>query len=64
MQVLSTRGIAKDLGVFSEPSNEVILGWKWEARQAGVLEIGRLENIIEIDNGPDFGIHAPWTQRF
>jgi hypothetical protein len=30
----------------------------------GDLEIGLLENIIEFDNSPDFGVHAAWTQRF
>ena len=64
MQLLGTQGVATDLGVFSETSNEIVLGWKWEVRQAGVLEIGLLENIIEFDNSPDFGVHAAWTQRF
>ena len=38
--------------------------WKWEVRQAGVLEIGLIENILEFGNSPDFGVHAAWTQRF
>ncbi|MEX1310029.1 MAG: DUF3187 family protein [Candidatus Sulfomarinibacteraceae bacterium] len=64
LQYLGTQGVAKDLSVFSDPSNEVVLGWKWEARDAGVLEVGLLENIIEFGNSPDFGVHAAWTQRF
>jgi thiol-disulfide isomerase/thioredoxin len=63
-QYLGTQGVAKDLGVFSDPSNEIVLGWKWEVRQAGVLEIGLIENILEFGNSPDFGVHAAWTQRF
>jgi thiol-disulfide isomerase/thioredoxin len=64
VQYLGTQGVATDLGVFSDPSHEVVLGWKWEARQAGVLEVGLMENIIEFDNSPDFGVHVGWTQRF
>jgi thiol-disulfide isomerase/thioredoxin len=64
LQYLGTQGVATDLGVFSDPSHEVVLGWKWEARKAGVLEVGLIENIIEFGNSPDFGVHAGWTQRF
>jgi thiol-disulfide isomerase/thioredoxin len=64
IQYLGTQGVATDLGVFSDPSHEVVLGWKWEARRAGVLEVGLMENIIEFDNSPDFGVHVGWTQRF
>ena len=64
LQYLDTQGVAKDLGVFSDTSNEVALGWKWEVRQNGVLAIGLLENIVTFDNSPDFGVHAAFTQRF
>jgi len=64
LQYLGTQGAAKDLGVFSETSNEIVLGWKWEIRQAGVLEIGLLENIVVFDNSPDLGVHVGFTQRF
>jgi hypothetical protein len=52
------------LDPFSEFSHEVVVGWKWELGQAGVLEIGLLENIVTFDNSPDFGVHAAFTQRF
>lgn len=64
VQYLRSEGAARDLGVFSDASNEVVLGWKWEARRSGVLELGLLENIIDFNNSPDFGVHAAWTQRF
>ena len=64
LQYLGSEGVAKDLGPFSDLSNEVMIGWKWELRQAGVLEIGLLENIVSFDNSPDFGVHAAFTQRF
>ena len=64
LQYLGTQGVAKDLGVFSETSNEIVLGWKWEVRQAGVLGIGLLENIVVFDNSPDLGVHVGFTRRF
>ncbi|MDB4306157.1 DUF3187 family protein [bacterium] len=64
LQYLGSQGVAKDLGVFSDTSNEIVLGWKWEVREAGVLEIGLLENVVSFDNSPDFGVHVAFTQRF
>ncbi|HSL17980.1 MAG TPA: DUF3187 family protein [Methylomirabilota bacterium] len=64
LQYLRTEGAALDIPPFSEPSNEIVIGWKWEATTGGVLEVGLLENIITFDNSPDFGIHAAWLQRF
>ena len=64
LQIMTTQGVATDFDPFSQASNEVIFGWKWEVRQAGVLEIGLLENIVTFDNSPDFGVHAAFTQRF
>ena len=64
LQYLRTEGAAVDIPPFSEPSNEIVVGWKWEATTGGVLEIGLLENFITFDNSPDFGVHAAWLQRF
>ncbi|MFV2071945.1 MAG: DUF3187 family protein [Thermoanaerobaculales bacterium] len=64
LQYLVSQGVATDLGPFSDTSNEVVFGFKWEVHSAGVLEIGLLENIISFDNSPDFGVHAAFTQRF
>jgi thiol-disulfide isomerase/thioredoxin len=64
LQFMTTQGVATDFDPFSKTSNEVIIGWKWEVRQAGVLEIGLLENVVTFDNSPDFGVHAAFTQRF
>ena len=35
---------------FSDTSDEFTLGWKWELRPRGVLEIGLIENVLEFDN--------------
>lgn len=64
LQYLGSQDVAKNLGVSSDTSNEIVFGWKWEVQEAGVLEIGLLENIVSFDNSPDFGVHAAWTQRF
>jgi hypothetical protein len=64
LQILSTEGVATEFDPFSRTSNEVVFGWKWECNDAGVLEVGLLENIITFDNSPDFGVHAAFTQRF
>lgn len=53
-----------DLASFSERSHEVVVGWKWELRPAGVLEIGPLENLITFDNSLEFGVHAAFIRRF
>ena len=64
LQYLVSQGVAKDLGDFSQNSNEITLGWKWELAERTVFELGLIENIIDFNNSPDFGIHAGLTVRF
>jgi len=64
LQYLVTEGQIEDFGPFSDESNEITLGYKWEVRTRGVLEIGIIENIISFDNSPDFGFHLGYSQRF
>jgi thioredoxin-related protein len=64
VQHLSTEGLIDGFAPFSDASNEITLGWKWELRRRGMLEVGLVENIIEYDNSPDFGIHLGFSQRF
>lgn len=64
LQYLVSQGVVKDLGAFSAASNEITLGWKWELAERTVFEFGLIENIINFDNSPDFGIHAGLTFRF
>jgi hypothetical protein len=49
---------------FPEIANQLVIGWKWELRPAGVLEIGMLQNAVPYDASPDFGVHAAFTHRF
>ena len=64
LQYLLTEGVIENFGPFSDESNEITVGYKWELRKSGVLELGLIENIIEFDNSPDFGFHVGFSQRF
>ncbi len=64
VQWLASEGAAEDFDPFSEPANEITLGWKGEIASQGVLEIGLIENVFTVDNSPDFGIHIGYIQRF
>jgi thioredoxin-related protein len=64
VQLLVTEGQVEDFGAFSEQSNEITLGYKWEVRDRGILEVALIENIISFDNSPDLGFHAGYSQRF
>ena len=63
LQYLWTQA-AGTFGPFATSSNEITVGWKWEVARRGVLEVGLIENIVEFDNSPDFGLHLGYTQRF
>ena len=64
LQYLVSEGVAADREPFDDPSNEIDLGWKWEYRPGTVLELGLIENIVEVDNSPDFGLHFGLRHRF
>ncbi len=64
LQYLLTEGLIEDFEPFSEASNEITLGWKWEAIPRGTLEVGLIENVVSFDNGPDFGILTGFSYRF
>jgi thiol-disulfide isomerase/thioredoxin len=64
IQYLITEGVAKSLGQISRASHEVIIGLKGEIRERTVLEIGLIENVVNLDNSPDFGLHEGVTHRF
>jgi thiol-disulfide isomerase/thioredoxin len=63
-QVLISEGVVANFDPFSATSNEITLGWKWEAIDRGIFEAGLIENLATFDNSPDFGFHVGWTQRF
>jgi len=49
---------------FDEASFEVSAGWKREITSGTVLEVGLIENIIDSDASPDFGVHFGIRHRF
>lgn len=64
VQYLVTEGLIPDFTPFSDPSNEVTIGWKWELVERGVLEVGLIENVVSQDNSPDFGLRLGFSRRF
>lgn len=64
LQYLVTDGVAESRDPFDDPSHEIDLGWKREIGSGLVLELGLIENIIEVDNSPDFGLHFALLKRF
>lgn len=64
LQYLISEGVAVDRDPFDDPAHEIHVGWKGEIRSGTVLEIGLIENIIEVDNSPDFGLHFGLKHRF
>ena len=64
LQYLWTRGSLVDFGDFSEASNELSLGLKIQVARGAVLELAVTENLVVLDNSPDFGVHAGLTTRF
>lgn len=63
-QYLAIEGALEDLGQLSDPSQEVTLGLKWRFVETSVVEFGIIENIINHDNSPDFGLHLMVTHQF
>lgn len=53
----SSAGI-KNIASLDQPSHEVHLGFKWRLGPVYTFEAALIENIITMDNSPDFGLHA------
>ena len=61
LQAMYSEGLVKDLPGLKDASQEVHMGFKWRPTKAGVLEFALIENVINYDNGPDFGVHLSYT---
>jgi hypothetical protein len=55
---------AKNLPDLNEASHELQVGFKWNTGQYGVFEVALIENIINIDNSADLGLHGAWAFHF
>jgi hypothetical protein len=60
LQYMVHEGALKDFGSMSDASHEVDLGLKWLFSDGDIIEIGLIENILIVDNSPDFGIHLAY----
>jgi len=63
-QHLVNEGAVENFGKLSNPSVEGVFGFKWQAKNLGVVEFGIIENISTHVNGPDFGWHLGYTYPF
>lgn len=64
VQYMVSEGQLDGFDPFSGPAHEIVVGWKGEVSRGGVLEAGIVENIVSIDNSPDFGLHLGFSRRF
>jgi len=63
-QYLVTSGAGVGLEDLALPVHEVVAGFKWEPWQGVLIEISIVENIINPNNSPDFGVHGGVTFRW
>lgn len=63
-QYVFSEGVVKDLGSLSDPSHEMNLGFKWQLSSGSIIEFALIENVITLDNSPDFGLHLALSYPF
>ena len=56
-QYLYSSAAIKTLKALDEAAHEVHLGFKWRLADKYMLDFAIIENIITMDNSPDFGLH-------
>lgn len=61
--LFSVAGI-KTLEALDKPSHEVHLGFKLRVYGNYVMDFALIENMITLDNSPDFGVHIGLSRRF
>ncbi len=61
LQYMYHEGVVKTFGDLSEASHELNLGFKYRLGGGGVLQIAFIENIIEFNNSPDFGVNLAYS---
>lgn len=57
-------GAVKQLGSFSNPTHEVLIGGRWRLGKRFLVEAALLENVFIYDNSPDFGVHLGLNALF
>ncbi len=61
LQFMYTSGLVKDTPNLKDSSYEAHIGLKWKMKRHGQLEVALIENVINYDNSPDFGIHLNYS---
>lgn len=56
-QYLYSSAVIETIPALDNASHEVHLGFKWLLSKTCVLDFALIENIITMDNSPDFGLH-------
>ncbi|MCG3112736.1 MAG: DUF3187 family protein [Candidatus Manganitrophus sp. SB1] len=64
LQNTLSSGVAEDFFEFSDYTDEMAFGFKTAFSNRLVWEAGVIENLFNIRNGPDFGIHTGLSYRF
>lgn len=59
-QYLYSTSVVETIQGLDEPSHEVHLGLKFRIGKKSVLDLSFIENIVSMDNSPDFGVHLGW----
>jgi hypothetical protein len=59
-----TEGPVEGLGSFSQPSYEISVGAKILFAENTMFEVSVVENLINFENSPDFGLHTGLTIQF
>ncbi|VFQ42509.1 DUF3187 family protein [Desulfoluna butyratoxydans] len=62
-QYLYSSSVVEKIGGLKESSHEVHLGLKYKVSPRTGLNVSLIENIITMDNSPDFGLHVGWFMR-
>ena len=62
-QYLYSGPSVKNIDVLDEASHEVHVGFKWKSK-CGLIEFALIENVVTMNNSPDFGLHGGWGFNF
>ena len=63
-QYMVQEAAIKDIRGLDEPSHEIHVGFKYRVPRRGTFEFALIQNIVSMDNSPDFGIHLGWLYPF
>lgn len=64
VQYLYGEGVVSGCGELSEPSHELHLGVKWRSGSGGIWQFALVENFINFNNSPDYGLAFAYTRPF